>query len=92
MQAPEIALGAWAWGNDGTFGRRLDPAELKDAFDAAMESGLNLWDTAYVYGMGESERILASFIEGLPRDSFIISDKFTPQAVNPAWKDPVKET
>ena len=91
MTTPKIALGAWAWGNDGTFGRRLDLAELKDAFDAAMERGLSLWDTAYVYGMGESERILASFIEGLPRDSFILSDKFTPQAVNPAWKDPVKE-
>ena len=21
---PKIALGAWAWGNDGTFGGRLD--------------------------------------------------------------------
>ena len=36
---PKIALGAWAWGNDGTFGNSL------------MANGLNLWDTAYAYGI-----------------------------------------
>ncbi len=91
MIEPEIALGAWAWGSDGTFGDSPDPAVLREAFDTAMENGLILWDTAYAYGAGQSERILAGFIKGLPRDSFIISDKFTPQAVNPAWKDPVRE-
>ena len=55
---PKIALGAWAWGNDGTFGDDFTAEELKPIFDAAMASGLNLWDTAYAYGMGTSERIL----------------------------------
>lgn len=32
------------------------------------ESGLNLWDTAYAYGMGASERVLGTFLEGLPRE------------------------
>ena len=29
MILPKIALGAWAWGNDGTFGGNLGASELK---------------------------------------------------------------
>ena len=79
---PKIALGAWAWGNDGTFGGELTEETLRPIFDTAMENGLNLWDTAYAYGMGTSEKVLAGFLKGLPRDSYIISDKFTPQCAN----------
>jgi len=38
---PKIALGAWAWGNDGTFGNNLKAESLKPIFDTAMENGLN---------------------------------------------------
>ena len=62
IKLPKIALGAWAWGNDGTFGSGIDAAELKPIFDAAMAAGLNLWDTAYAYGMGTSEKVLAGFL------------------------------
>ncbi len=82
-QLPKIALGAWAWGNDGTFGGNLTAAQLRPAFDAAMKAGLNLWDTAYVYGMGASEKILGEFLHTVPRDSYFLSDKFTPQCANP---------
>ena len=47
-----------------------------------MANGLNLWDTAYAYGMGTSEKVLAGFLKGLPRDSYLVSDKFTPQCAN----------
>ena len=78
----KIALGAWAWGNDGTFGNNLTAESLKPIFDTAMENGLNLWDTAYAYGMGTSEKVLAGFLKGLPRESYLISDKFTPQCAD----------
>ena len=65
---PKIALGAWAWGNDGTLGRSLTPDSLRPIFDKAMENGLNLWDTAYAYGMGTSEKVLADFVKDLPRE------------------------
>ncbi len=81
---PKIALGAWAWGNDGTFGNNLTSEMLRPIFDTAMKNGLNLWDTAYVYGMGTSEIILAGFLKGLPRDSYLVSDKFTPQCADVA--------
>ena len=34
-----------------------------------MECGLNLWDTAAVYGEGTSERILGNFVKDVRRDS-----------------------
>lgn len=88
---PKIALGAWAWGNDGTFGVNFTAESLRPVFDAAMKEGLNLWDTAYVYGMGTSEKILGSFIKDLPRDSYIVSDKFTPQCADYSSETPVAD-
>ncbi|MGI6221446.1 MAG: aldo/keto reductase [Coriobacteriales bacterium] len=89
IRFPKIALGAWAWGNDGTFGSGIDATELKPIFDAAMAAGLNLWDTAYAYGMGTSEKVLAGFLEGLPRESYLVSDKLTPQCIDTSAADPV---
>ena len=79
---PKIALGAWAWGNDGTFGNNFTAETLRPIFDTAMANGLNLWDTAYAYGMGTSEKVLAGFLKDLPRESYLVSDKFTPQCAN----------
>ena len=79
---PNIALGAWAWGNDGTFGGNMTADTLRPIFDTAMANGLNLWDTAYAYGMGTSEKVLAGFLKGLPRASYLVSDKFTPQCAD----------
>ena len=79
---PKIALGAWAWGNDGTFGGNTTAETLRPIFDTAMANGLNLWDTAYAYGMGTSEKVLAGFLKDLPRESYLVSDKFTPQCAN----------
>ena len=76
---PNIALGAWAWGNDGTFGNEHKIEDLKPIYDKSMELGLNLWDTAYVYGMGKSEEVLGEFLKTSNREDFIISTKFTPQ-------------
>ena len=88
---PKICLGAWAWGNDGTFGNNLTPESLRPIFDKAMQSGLNLWDTAFAYGMGTSEKILASFIKDFPREKYLISDKFTPQCIDTSAENPFKE-
>lgn len=83
---PSIALGTWSWGTgaaggDQVFGNQLSTEELKPVFSAAIEAGLNLWDTALVYGMGASEKILGEFVEQYKREDLILSTKFTPQIV-----------
>ena len=90
-QLPKIALGAWAWGNDGTFGTNYTEDSLRPIFDAATAAGLNLWDTAYAYGMGTSEKMLAAFLRGLPRDKYIVSDKLTPQCMDYESDTPVQD-
>ena len=80
----KIALGTWAWGTgafggDTVFGSNNNVENLKPVFDAAMNKGLNLWDTARAYGMGESEKILGSFVAGEKRENVEVSTKFTPQ-------------
>ena len=89
MEGSKIALGAWAWGNDGTFGNNLTQDDLKPIFDTAMKNGLNLWDSAYVYGMGTSEKVLGSFLKTVKRDTFEISAKFTPQCASMFQGNPV---
>ncbi len=56
----KIAPGAWACGTDVIFGGNLTADALRPIFDATMKAGRNLWDTAYVYGMGASEKTLGS--------------------------------
>ena len=81
---PSIALGTWSWGaglagGDQVFGNNLGVEELKLVFDEAMDGGLNLWDSAVVYGMGTSESLLATFTKERNREDVLISTKFTPQ-------------
>lgn len=83
-EMPNIALGAWSWGTGAAggnqiFGNHLFEEDLKPVFEAAMEKGLNLWDTAAVYGEGTSERILGNFVKEIARKDVILSTKFTPQ-------------
>lgn len=43
---------------------------------SAYEQGVNYFDTAYVYGEGESEKILGEALSIYPRDSYYIATKF----------------
>ncbi len=84
MKETKIALGTWAWGagafgGDSVFGSKTDEDTLRPVFETAMKAGLNLWDTATVYGMGESERILGTFVKDQKREDVLVSTKFTPQ-------------
>jgi aryl-alcohol dehydrogenase-like predicted oxidoreductase len=52
----EISFGAWAIG--GSWGN-VDDKESLAALHAAIDAGVNFIDTADVYGMGRSERLIA---------------------------------
>ena len=82
MTSTRIALGTWAWGDtsDGqVFGEQFSAEKLQPVADAAMQTGLNLWDTAFAYGSGQSEKLLGEVLRQYPRDSYQLSTKFTPQ-------------
>ncbi|KIX90267.1 aldo/keto reductase [Staphylococcus microti] len=93
-QTSAIVLGTWSWGagmfgGDMVFGNNLDTTNLKAVVDHAIKNGLNIFDTAYVYGMGDSERIVGELLSTYDREAVVISDKFTPSAYNEEAENPV---
>jgi aryl-alcohol dehydrogenase-like predicted oxidoreductase len=67
-----IGLGTWQfyapeWG----YGRSYANEVAHPLVDRALELGITLFDTAEVYGLGRSERILGEALEGRRDDAFI---------------------
>ena len=57
------------------FGRRLDLDRTAAVLDAALDAGITLFDTADVYGDGDSERLMGEALEGR-REEFVLATKF----------------
>lgn len=82
MKQPAIALGTWAWGDNASnkyFGDTLSAETLKPVVTAGMAHGFNLWDTAYAYGQGTSEKLVGELLSAYPRTAYQLSTKFTPR-------------
>lgn len=62
LQVPVISFGAWAIGG-WLWGGADDEAAIR-AIHAAIDHGMTLIDTAPVYGMGHSERVVGKAIAG----------------------------
>jgi aryl-alcohol dehydrogenase-like predicted oxidoreductase len=57
------------------FGWRIDAAGTAAVVDAALDAGINFFDTADCYGAGQSEQFLGQALKGR-RDKAIIATKF----------------
>lgn len=57
------------------FGRRLDSAATAEVVEAALDAGINFFDTADIYGYGQSEEYLGRALAGR-REEVIIATKF----------------
>src|SRR3982750_2223800 len=66
-----VSFGAWAIG--GTWGA-VDDGESMAALHRALDLGVNLFDTADVYGDGHSERLIAR-LRRERRDPFWVATK-----------------
>jgi len=82
---PLLGVGTWAWGDSSTWGMGTYDAALtrdtiRDAWDASIDAGVTLIDTAEVYGGGESERIIGSLLAGDPGRAAraVVATKFMP--------------
>jgi aryl-alcohol dehydrogenase-like predicted oxidoreductase len=87
-QVSEIGFGAWGIGA-AWWGPTDDKASLA-ALRAAWDAGINFYDTAYIYGDGHSEKLIAEALEGKPA---VIATKVPPK--NNMWpptpKTPVRD-
>ncbi len=72
IEVTKIGVGLWAIGGD-EWGE-VDDRESLDMIDAALDLGINFFDTADVYGGGHSEKLLGKAMKGR-RDQFIVATK-----------------
>ena len=64
------------------FGKRLDFDGTAAVLDAALDSGIIFFDTADIYGGGDSERLMGEALEGR-RDECVLATKFGWQSSEP---------
>jgi aryl-alcohol dehydrogenase-like predicted oxidoreductase len=89
VSIPALGVGTWAWGDRSTWGMGgydagLTRDTIAEAWTASIDAGVTLFDTAEVYGGGESERIIGSLLRADPARaaSVVVATKFMPSP----WK------
>ncbi len=97
----EVSLGTWQLG--GKWGTKFEPGQADRTLEAALESGINFFDTADVYKGGESEKAVARFVARHRDDVFFatkcgrklsphVSQSYTPEAVRGFVDDSLTNT
>jgi len=76
---PALGVGTWAWGDSlfWDYGKAYSDSDLQAAFEASLNAGLTLFDTAEVYGLGQSERLIGRFMQQRPQQA-VIATKYFP--------------
>ncbi len=78
-----VGLGTWQFGSrEWGYGSSYAEGEAGRILDRALDLGVNFIDTAEIYGMGESERIVGRALAGR-RDEAFIATKIFPLAALP---------
>ncbi len=70
LQVSEIALGSWL-----TYSGGVERAQAATCIHQALDLGINLIDTANVYGRGAAEAFLGEVLQGIDRSSYILATK-----------------
>ena len=73
LVSSRIALGTWAIG--GWMWGGTDEKESIRTIHAALDLGINLIDTAPIYGFGRSEELVGDALQDRRRDSIIVASK-----------------
>jgi aryl-alcohol dehydrogenase-like predicted oxidoreductase len=72
MHVSEISLGTWAFGGEwGT----VSEDDAYAALNRAVDLGVNLLDTADVYGDGRSEKLIGRLLKDRPDDEILVATK-----------------
>lgn len=77
----KICVGTWAWGSRIMWGYGKDYTEndLLSVYEESLKSGINFFDTAEVYGMGNSEEIIGRCVQNsVEAGTPVITTKFMP--------------
>src|SRR5213080_3889123 len=70
LEVSEISLGSWL-----TFAGGVGLEQTRACTYAALQEGINFFDTANVYGRGAAESAWGEILSARPRDSYILATK-----------------
>jgi aryl-alcohol dehydrogenase-like predicted oxidoreductase len=64
-QVTALGIGTWAWGDKlfWNYGNNYGVPQVEEAFKEAVDLGIAFFDTAEVYGLGESETLLGRLMK-----------------------------
>ncbi len=81
LEVTPLGVGCWAWGDREYWRYEEDhgPRDVVAAFDACLEAGLDLFDTAEAYGWGKGEQLLGALARRSPRP-VVVATKYAPLA------------
>ncbi len=82
IEIPVLGIGCWAYGGGDYWGEQSQ-RDVEEVVHAAVDQGINHFDTAEGYNDGRSEESLGKALKGL-RDQAIISSKISPNNAEPA--------
>lgn len=82
LEVSTICMGCWALAGGAVWGDQDEQAAIA-ALQAALDVGVNFFDTAEAYGDGESEKLLGRAFKG-KRDQAIIATKVSQGNMRPA--------
>jgi voltage-dependent potassium channel beta subunit len=73
LKVSELSFGSWV-----TYGNQMDTKAARECMAAAYDAGVNFFDNAEVYALGQSETIMGKVIKelGWPRQKYLVSTKF----------------
>lgn len=79
-----IGVGAWQFGSrEWGYGAGYADGEAGQIVNRALDLGINLLDTAEIYGFGKSERIVGRAIAGRRDEAFVATKLFPVMPVGP---------
>lgn len=82
LELAVLGLGCWPFGGGKYWGGQ-DQRDVNQVVQAAVELGINYFDTAEAYNDGASEESLGIAIGAVPRDKVIIGTKISPSNTRP---------
>jgi aryl-alcohol dehydrogenase-like predicted oxidoreductase len=75
LKVSQLCLGTMGFGTEGGWG--ADKETSFAILDAYAEAGGNFLDTANVYKLGTSEKIIGEYLTNHDRDQFVVATKYT---------------
>ena len=75
MEVSRLCLGCMSFGTSEWRDWVLDEDESREVIERAIDLGINFFDTANMYSMGESERVLGTVLDDYDRDGQVVATK-----------------